>query len=463
MTRARFGGMLAMLATVLVVMTQPATAAPVDSVWQRVYNGNAFGHDTWSEAAPGLSGGVIVGGTSARTLGGSSATMDIVVARYAADGRRLWLRAFNGTGGSDDWMGDLATDARGNTVVVGSANGPGTVPQTRPQAAVVLKYGPRGRLLWTRYYRPPSAGNQVSFAVVAVDASGSIYAGGYAAGAGGMPPHPVFLAKYSSAGKRLWARTYARSTYAAVINDIALDGLRGVYLTGSTEGAGPGSDMITLKYQPDGARSWVRRLDDATGGDDQAMAITVVAGGVYVAGFLSGPSTGEDATVVKYTTGGAYRWAHGYSGGTNDYDAFVDIVGLAGGGVAVTGTSAGIGPTLAPNDNAFVVALSANGSTRWSASYNSAPEYLDDVGSRIVQARGGAIYVAGSTVTAPGRDPDVLLLKFSAAGAFRWARTHGAGTRHESNALVAVPGAVYVAAKEYNTVNDDGLLLKYLP
>ncbi|MGE5228732.1 MAG: hypothetical protein ACM3MJ_03320, partial [Deltaproteobacteria bacterium] len=444
---------------------QPATAAPVDSVWQRVYNGNASGQDTWSGAAPGPNGGVFVGGMSVRTHSTTMTTMDIVVARYAADGRRLWFRAFDGSGGSNDWMNGLAGDGRGNALVVGSAYGPGMAPQTRPQVAAILKYGPNGQLRWARYYRPPAAGESVEFTVVAADASGAIYAGGYASGANAMPPHPAFLVKYSPSGKRLWARTYARSTFPTIISDIALDRRGGIYLTGASGSAGRGWDMTTIKYRADGTRRWVRHLDDADGGDDEAKAIAVVGGGVYLAGYLSAPSTGADATVVKYTTRGVYRWAQGYNGGTNDYEAFGDIVGLADGGVAATGnsTSIGPGPTLATNSDALVVGLSANGATRWSAAYNSAPEYLDDGGSRIVQARSGAIYVAGASVIAPGRDPDVLLLKFSAAGAFRWARTHGAGTNHGSNALVAVPGGIYVAATEYNTVNDDGLLLKYLP
>jgi len=37
--------------------------------------------------------------------------------------------------------------------------------------------------------------------------------------------------------------------------------------------------MLTLKYRPDGRRSWVRRLDDPASSTDMGNAIAVTGGG----------------------------------------------------------------------------------------------------------------------------------------------------------------------------------------
>ncbi|MGD8276986.1 MAG: hypothetical protein PVH00_03120 [Gemmatimonadota bacterium] len=103
-------------------------------------------------------------GPTLRGAGGN----DAFVARYDGEGSVMWARVFGGAGGSDAIYG-LASDARSNVYIVGTASG--TFPlddrgaefsTSAQRAAVLVSWGPDGSLRWTRTF---GAGVPLAYAV----------------------------------------------------------------------------------------------------------------------------------------------------------------------------------------------------------------------------------------------------------------------------------------------------------
>jgi hypothetical protein len=122
----------------------------------------------------------------------------------------------------------------------------------------------------------------------------------------------VFLARYDSAGERLWIRQFGtRATESA--QALAPDGAGGVMVTGNTFGSLGGpiaglSDAFLARYDSAGQRLWIRQF--GTNNRDLARALVPDgAGGVMVAGqtlgSLGGPIAGQyDAFLARYDSAG---------------------------------------------------------------------------------------------------------------------------------------------------------------
>ena len=75
---------------------------------------------------------------------------------------------------------------------------------------------------------------------------------------------------------------------------LAVDGFGQVFVTGSSEGAGTGTDYATVKYDREGEELWVSRYTEPGADWDEARALTLdLFGNAYVAGHgCAGPLGG---------------------------------------------------------------------------------------------------------------------------------------------------------------------------
>ena len=77
--------------------------------------------------------------------------------------------------------------------------------------------------------------------------------------------------KHDTFGGPLWMAEYSEPPHGSnCATDIAVDENGCVYVTGSSEGEGSGSDYATVKYDPEGNELWVARYDGWEGNDDRA-------------------------------------------------------------------------------------------------------------------------------------------------------------------------------------------------
>ena len=291
-----------------------------NQLWIRQFG--TSGDDAASALVPDGAGGVMVAGWTFGSLGGPSAGghFDAWLARYDSAGDRLWIRQFGTT--EDEFVYALAPDGAGGVMVAGSTDcslgGPiaGCTcawPWNCPSDAFLARYDSAGNQLWIRQFGTNNT--DYAYALAPDDAGGVIIAGTTGTlGGPGAGGNDVFLARYDSAGNQLWIRQFgtSRGDYPS---GLASDGAGGVMVAGYTLGSlgGPNAgsiDAFLARYDSAGNRLWIRQL--GTSGHDVAYGLAPDGvGGVMVAGAtkgsLGGPHAGEaDVFLARYEIDSCY-------------------------------------------------------------------------------------------------------------------------------------------------------------
>jgi hypothetical protein len=227
---------------------------------------SATGAVRWTRPIPKLfawaghpSGGVVGHGRSFESVSDGA-----LVERYDEDGSRLWSRLYCPNPGCHEYAERIATDAAGAVLAASYSS---------TNVASLLKYDPNGNLEWTQH----PEGRPVE---MVTDETNAIYTSWT------LDPN-VVLAKYSSAGQRLWTRTWpAPSGTFAHLKSMARDDALNLVLAGRISRAPLAErpyDSFTLKFDRNGNLLWTRVWDG--GGDDYvSVASTDGSGNVVVAG-----------------------------------------------------------------------------------------------------------------------------------------------------------------------------------
>jgi beta-propeller repeat-containing protein len=272
-------------------------------------------------------------------------------------------------------------------------------------------------------------------------------------------------------GGRNWAKRLGGSggDYAvSVASDPSGNAFLGGYTEGSSidlgggplSGAGP-SDMVVAKYSAGGAHLWSKRL----GGSLADRALSVVSdpsGNVLLAGYTDSPSIdlgggplsgagGFDIVVAKYSAGGMHLWSKRLGGNSNSYavsvasDASGDV--LLGGVTAASSIDLGGGPLSGVGNLDIVIAkYSEGGAHLWSKRLGG---NSNDDTSSVASDPSGNVLLAGYT-DSPSIDlgggslgsagfPDIVVAKYSAAGAHLWSKRLGGNLDDRANSVASDP------------------------
>ncbi len=325
----------------------------------------------------------------------------------------------------------------------------------------------------------------------------------------------VFVARYSANGTCTWAKSFG-GTSVELLNSLGVDGQGSVYMTGYITGTvdfDPSAGAYTLSAVADAA--YVSKLDssgnfawayliDGTG-YEQASAIAVnAAGDVCVTGHFSsatfpgadtvdfdfGPGTFKLASansmgsmacfIAKYTASGGFSWAGALISSANIKTYGVDLD--AQGNAVVTGfffaaTDFDFGPatnSLAPvsaiQADAFLAKYDATGNYLWANACAENSASNAERGISVKLDAWGSVYVTGSYSGTVDLDPsasvasftsagnaDIFLAKYSAAGAYAWAKTINSGG-NESPAMISVHDStnIWVTGKYEGSINFNG-------
>ncbi len=275
---------------------------------------------------------------------------------------------------------------------------------------------------------------------------------------------------------------------------IAVDGSGNVYVAGSSQATwnGPGgesplhahtgsSDIVVLKLSSAGAYQW----HTFYGGSGNGTSIAVDGSDVYVTGYSgaawNGPggesplhaySGGDDITVLKLGSAGAYQWHTFYGASGDDFGNAIAVDGS--GGVYVAGASFatwtgdnGASPLHAYTGSIdiAVLKLSSAGAYQWHTFYGGSTTNS----GRAIAVDGNDVYVTGYSDAAwngPGGESplhaytgsaDIVVLKLSSAGAYQWHTFYGGGGYDYGHAIaVDGSGDVYVTGISFATWTGDG-------
>lgn len=235
--------------------------------------------------------------------------------------------------------------------------------------------------VWVDRYDGPGNGPDVATAV-AMDASGSVVVTGTSVGAGAGSD--IATVKFDAAGNRLWEARYDWDLYDGAYH-LAVDSTGNVYVSGSSgvyyrdQWIYYFNDYVTVKYDADGNQLWVARYDGPGHRDDTVGGLAVdSAGNVYVTGTSQDDDYSDDYATVKYDPDGKQLWVARYddpeSGGGRAYALVLDGVG----NLYVTGSSG----TLKYDDE---------GNLLWSTPFSGSTSYhlaVDGTGNVIVTGYG---------------------------------------------------------------------------
>ena len=158
----------------------------------------------------------------------------VFIARYDGSGNLIWARqsadefGFSGRGNA------IATDAAGNSYLVGigfTILGPGGPNETAVTSMFVAKYDGLGNLAWARTVAPPFGQVSWLFGVAHSPAGHTFITGTSVQG-------NIFIEKYSSDGDVLWSRRVAAASLDALElrGSIALDSAGNPHLAGVFSG-----------------------------------------------------------------------------------------------------------------------------------------------------------------------------------------------------------------------------------
>jgi len=280
------------------------------------------------------------------------------------------------------------------------------------------------------------------------------------AAAGGV--NPAWIKHYTGPGQ-------SQFNEAA---DSYLDSLTGnLYVCGAGElAANPGgTDLVVMKYRPDGTRAWVSGFSGTgTSQFDIAQAVVVdSAGNVYIAGRADN-SDFDDAAWAKYDSNGTEIW-HKTSGLSANDEAFGIAIGKSG-DVYICGSDSGYGYLTG-----YLVARinPASGDTLWTRTYvldttamarrNSRdmhPDYFenydlyDNAASAIARSPDSGIVTTGHGLDF-NREREWWTMKFTPSGVRLWAAVyHDPITVYDDDDVafdvaVANNGEIYAVGFDY--------------
>jgi hypothetical protein len=247
---------------------------------------------------------------------------------------------------------------------------------------------------------------------LATDDSGNVYMTGWVTRA--ISGTDIVTIKYSPDGEQRWASYYQGSGSSVdKPTAIAVDSGYSVYITGTT-GTGASSDYVTIKYNSAGDSLWTRRYDGPGAGEDHPVAIAVNDSlNLYVTGWSKGAGTGFDYATLRYNSDGSLAWAARYNGALNGSDSASAMALRGTSDLYVTGSSVDSG-----FDYLTIKYNPVTGDTVWTQRFNGVG-MGNDYARAIVLRSTNEVYVTGSGQNAAG-NYDYLTLRYSAAGVLQW-------------------------------------------
>lgn len=212
-----------------------------------------------------------------------------------------WADRFNGPANHNDLRPVMALDAQGNVYITAETKSLEPAPAYGTEAIntdiVTIKYDRNGSQVWAATFNGP--GRYIDAPQdIGVDAQGNVFITGYSWGGrerDGGTDYDFVTIKYNANGARQWVRHY-NGTQSLRPQDMAfaldLDQSGNVYVTGGSFYNGVWDWLVmqftTIKYDPAGNQLWVRNFDSPDRGGAMPRDIkSDAAGNAFVTGHFN--------------------------------------------------------------------------------------------------------------------------------------------------------------------------------
>jgi hypothetical protein len=194
-----------------------------------------------------------------------SSTADIFIVKYSAEAKVLWARSIGGFG--DEFGTDCSTDSKGNIIFIGGYDAEqinignytfnNKTVKGEGSDILIIKYSPDGKIIWAKSIG--GAKHDGGYATCAIDKEENIYVTGQFYSDKFMIDSleltkskirgaDIFLAKLSSKGKLLWAKSsHGPNTFDSETQSCSVDTQGNIIISGCFGGPYIAFDKYTLK------------------------------------------------------------------------------------------------------------------------------------------------------------------------------------------------------------------------
>ncbi len=258
-----------------------------------------------------------------------------------------------------------------------------------------------------------------------------------------------------------WVATIATggATAIDVATANAVDADGNYFVVGYSANEPYGTQWVVIKYTPDGTEEWISRIGDARS-DNIANDIEIDAlGNIYVTGTIANANGYWDGLVVKYDQSGNEVWRYVYNPSENGNDQFISLELGIDDSIVLAGIAG-----LSDIEDAFaVVKLDSDGVLQWSTTEMRPDSVNISLVDMALDSNGNSFL--GASVVGAESNLDMMLLKFTANGDYLWAQTYN-GSADLNDWVVDVEtdagGNAMLIGSVYNTTTfDDFAVLKY--
>lgn len=376
------------------------------------------------------------------------------VQAYAiTSGQRLWVKQYNPN--TYDLPVGMAIDKNNNVYVIGfsakNAEDAGDGSEFEACDYVVVKYDSKGNRKWVRSYNGPSNGDDFP-AAIGIDSNNNVYITGYSWN-GSVNQNDIVTIKYDTNGNRKWLRRYEsidhEDDYAS---SLIIDSANNIYVAGQNSNTGYNnySNPLLIKYDSSGNRKWVRKYENSaiTFYDSGRLGVDF-ANNIYITGssFMYNKKN-FDYQIIKYDSSGNRKWVRRYDGGGNDYIRAVAVA--KNGDIYVGGRSAG----NSTSDDFATIKYDPSGNRKWVRRYNgpedeNGPVYhSDDFVNDLAIDKNSNLYVTGESAQT------YATIKYDASGNRKWVRRYGIRAdypNYGNNIAVNSNGNIFVISSFYSS------------
>lgn len=358
-----------------------------------------------------------------------------------------WVSNFGDKGGDVNFSSAkgnaVTTDSYGNSYVTGYTYEAATLNDI-----VTIKYNSQGDTLWARSYNGTANRNDEGTGIY-VDAYGNVYVVGFAEF--NSKATDVVVLKYSPEGNLLWNLPYAKTSDPLIDKGLAIAAdMNGfIYVTGYTTNYDGKKDIFVNKYSSAGL-IWTSELEDGgTDLDAQGLSIAVSrSGSIYVAGYITSAASSEDIVVIKYNSAGEKQWLRAVNGNVNQSDKAWGIVVDELDNCFITGyITNSVG-----NADCYTAKINYAGTFIWSTTYAGEGNQTDKAWGIVVDTD-GAVYITGETTDAYS-NVNYVTIKYSAYSAELWKSFYnGTGNGEDVASSIGLVGSnsVVVTGKSWGT------------
>jgi hypothetical protein len=344
-----------------------------------------------------------------------------------------WKWAITTGDQANDFAKDVTTDAAGNVYMTGMFTSSiidfGGIKLTKSTGSYfniyVAKYNASGSVIWAKNFG--AAGYEESWGI-ATDSSGNVYItgiftspsitfGAFTLTNSAANYDGVFVVKLDTNGNVLWAEKGIGTALDKESNDIAVDPLGNITITGYTsygtlnfDGAfinnTNNGNLYVVKFDTNGNVLW-SKSQAATSQNRADGVATDAEGNIYITGFYTSSiynlptSSGRNAFLVKFSSAGDFLWAVSSSTSNNDTYGF-DVHATSSGKVIITGSFSNSTVTFGTvtltnavtngNPDIYIAQYDASGTLEWAKS-GSGSSY--DRGFKVTSDAMGSVYLTG--------------------------------------------------------------------